>query len=110
MTTVWIIPSRNVSQKISESRRQSILAGMGLVSPFLFFPAHCWLHKNHAKLVEAFHLALPELPGDLKLVFTGRPFSFEHPAAAFIREHGLESRIVHLGFRSPLEIRALFET
>jgi len=82
---------------------------MGLSGPFLFYPAHCWPHKNHAKLVEAFALVASDLPAELKLVLTGRAFPPEHPAAVLIREKRLGSRIIHLGFRSPLEIRALFQ-
>ncbi len=110
MSTVWIIPSRNVWQQLAEHERQSLLTRMGLSSgEFLFFPAHCWPHKNHAKLVEAFHLVISKLPKELKLVFTGRAFPADHPAMELIREYGLSDRIIHLGYRSPLEIRALFQ-
>lgn len=109
MSTVWIIPSRNVWQPLSESARVALLAGMNLTAPFFFFPAHSWLHKNHARLVEAFQHAASELPADIKLVMTGRPFPEDHPAAVLIRDNNLSSRVVHLGFRSPLEIRALFQ-
>ena len=109
MTTVWIIPSRNVWQAIAPAKRIQLLASLGVDTPFLFFPAHCWPHKNHVRLVEAFSRALGRLPRDVKLVLTGRAFPSDHPAAVMIRERGLESRIVHLGYRSPLEIRALFQ-
>lgn len=109
MSTVWIVPSRNVWDALSRDRRDALLGQMGLSTPFLFFPAHCWSHKNHARLVDAFARALGRLPRDLKLVLTGRAFPEDHPAAQFIREHGLQNRIVHLGYRSPLEIRALFQ-
>jgi len=109
MTTVWLIPSRNIWQEVSERKRRSLTAAMGLSGPFLFYPAHCWPHKNHAKLVEAFALVASDLPAELKFVLTGRAFPPEHPAAVLIREKRLGSRIIHLGFRSPLEIRALFQ-
>lgn len=109
MSTVWIVPSRNVWHPIAPDQRNSMLARMGLTSPFLFFPAHCWPHKNHTRLVEAFSRVLDRLPNDIKLVMTGRAFPNDHPAAALIHERGLESRVLHLGYRSPLEIRALFQ-
>lgn len=108
MSTIWIIPSRNIWQPLPESHLQSLLTRMGLTDKFLFFPAHCWPHKNHTRLVEAFHSVVSELHTGTKLVLTGRPFPLDHPAAIYIREHDLGRRIVHLGFRSPLEIRALF--
>jgi len=109
MSTVWIIPSRYVWQTLSESARAALLAGMHVQPPFFFFPAHCWPHKNHQRLVEAFQRVLSELPADMKLVMTGCPFPEDHPADLFIRNHHLSSRVMHLGYRSSLEVRALFQ-
>ena len=110
MTTIWNIPSRNVWVPIAPNDCAAWLRGMGVETPFIFYPAQCWPHKNHVRLVETFRLIIPHLPADLKLVFTGRPFPPDHPAAQLIRESNLESRVVHLGYRSPLEIRALFQS
>jgi len=109
MSTVWNIPSRNVWQPLSESARTALLAGMQLTSPFFFFPAHCWPHKNHARLIEAFQSIASELPAGTKLVMTGRQFPEDHPAAILIRDNNLFSCVKHLGYRSPLEVRALFQ-
>ena len=50
-----------------------------------------------------------ELPAGTNRVMTGRPFPEDHPAAAMIRDNNLYPRVMHLGYRSPLEIRALFQ-
>lgn len=109
MTTVWIIPSRTVWRALAPGESRSILRGMGVEGRFLLFPAHCWPHKNHDRLVEALQLIEGELPQDLKLVMTGRPFPADHPAAQRLRDWKGASRVRHLGFRSPLEIRALIQ-
>jgi glycosyltransferase involved in cell wall biosynthesis len=109
LTTIWNIPSLSAWREIPADKRRKLLAGMGLDGPYLLYPAHGWPHKNHAKLVEAFGRAAPRLPRDLKLVLSGRPFPADHPAASIIKELGLGSRIVHVGFRSPLEFRALMQ-
>ncbi len=75
---------------------------------FLFYPAHCWPHKNHRRLVEAFKMVEAELPADMQLVFTGRQFDEQHPARQLIEAENLRGRVVHLGYRSPLELRALY--
>lgn len=49
-----------------------------------------------------------EIPRDIQLVLTGKMFEADHPARALIQSQGLHDRIVHLGYRSPLEIRALY--
>ncbi len=109
ITTIWVIPSRAAWIRLEPARGRRLLAGMGLTSDrFLFFPAHCWPHKNHARLLEAFGQLEGELPKDLRLVLTGRPFPADHPARAVLEEHRLQERVVHVGYRSPLELRALY--
>lgn len=108
MTTTWIIPSQSAWIPMQPEDRDIMLSKMGISEPFIFFPAHCWPHKNHARLVEAFARIQGELPSDLKLIMTGRPFGADHPAQGAICSHGLRERIQHIGYRSPLEMRALF--
>ncbi len=108
MTTIWNIPSRAAWIATDAAQARSLLEGMGITGRYFFFPAHGWPHKNHARLVEAFGQIVKDLPADVRLVFTGRPFPADHPARAAIAEHHLEKRVVHLGYRSPLEMRALY--
>jgi glycosyltransferase involved in cell wall biosynthesis len=109
MTTVWIIPSRLAWKLVPEHRARRLLEGMGITGRFLFYPAHCWPHKNHARLLGAFELALSELPPDVQLVMTGRPFPEGHPAVDMMRRARMSNRAVHIGFRSPIEARALLQ-
>ena len=109
MTTIWNIPSRALWREVPPARRRRLIQAMGIDGPFLLYPAQCWPHKNHARLVEAFARALPRLPRELKLVFAGRVFPPEHPAAAAMADASLDRRIVHVGLRSPLEIQALLQ-
>lgn len=108
MTTIWIIPSRAAWLKLEPARSRALLAGMGITGRYFFFPAHPWAHKNHARLLEALALVERELPPDVRLVLTGRRFEPSHPAHAVIAGRGLQKRVLHLGYRSPSEIRALY--
>ena len=110
MSVVWITPSRQVWRVLSLSQRNRLLAKLGVTGPFLFFPGHCWPHKNHQRLVEAFDQIIDSIPSDMNLVLTGRALPSDHPAALTIRERNLEKRVLHLGYRSPLEIQALFQS
>jgi glycosyltransferase involved in cell wall biosynthesis len=107
MTTIWNIPSHQVWRPPAPALTRSLLADMGVQEPYLYYPGHCWTHKNHTRLVEAFDLIQTHIPKDLHLVFSGRPFPENHPALALIKTHGLDRRIKHLGYRSPLEVRTL---
>lgn len=110
MTTVWNIPSRQVWRVLSVAVREKLLGQLGLRDPFLFFPGHCWPHKNHTRLLEAFALIRFQLPQGMKLIFTGRAFPADHPALRVIRTHQLETQVIHLGYRSPLEMQALYQS
>lgn len=107
ITAIWNIPSQIAWTPPSPAVRRRILARLGLTGPFLFYPAHCWPHKNHARLVEAFATILPRVSRDLRLVFTGRPFPPDHPALALMQQPALDGRVIHLGYRTPLEMQAL---
>ena len=109
MTTIWNIPSSAVWREIAPGRRRELLDAMGVTGRFLFYPAHCWPHKNHARLLQAVGSIAGELPGDMSVVLTGGPFPAEHPAAVLMRERQDGARVRHLGYRSPLEVRALFQ-
>ena len=107
MTAIWLIPSRHVWSPPSATTIQKFLAGMGVRGPFLYFPAHSWPHKNHTKLIEAFALIKAHIPKEMRLIFSGGPFSTTHPAHQLIRQLELEHRVQHLGYRSALEVQAL---
>jgi hypothetical protein len=85
-----------------------MLKGLGLDSGYLFFPSNGWPHKNHEKLILAFAKAKESIP-NLRLVLTGGELGPDHPASKRIGELGLQQSVKHLGFRTPLEIRCLFE-
>ncbi|HET7537034.1 MAG TPA: glycosyltransferase, partial [Candidatus Didemnitutus sp.] len=108
ITTIWNIPSSNVWMPLPTADRQLLLRQLGLDGPFLLFPAHSWPHKNHVRLLEAFELILPHIAKDIKLVLTGRPFEAGHPAQLLMERESLRGRVLHLGYRSPLEMKALF--
>lgn len=110
LTTVWNIPSSTAWRTIPPNRCRALLGAMGVHGPFLLYPAHSWPHKNHARLVQAIEMADRELPAEIQVVLTGNPFPPDHPAAAMLRRHSRQSRIVHLGYRSPLEFRALLQS
>lgn len=109
MTTVGLIPSRSAWLPLPprEARRHWQKLGVEEGRYFLY-PAHSWPHKNHARLVRAFAQAAPELPAGFQLVLTGRPFESDHPARQLSADLGPGVRVRHLGYCTPLEMRALY--
>lgn len=110
LVTIWNLPSQASSLALSETRCTRLLHQMGIGRPFVFYPAHAWLHKNHQRLLTAFDAVRGSLPDGCMLVLTGRPPDASHPAAAQLAEMIKQGSVCHLGFRTPLEIAALYRT
>ncbi len=108
LVTIWPIPSSHVWMDLLEGVSAKIRKKCALVDDYIFYPAHAWPHKNHETLVDAFALLCKHFP-DLKLVLTGGNFASDHPARRKIAKHGLQESVIHLGYRSPIEIRCILE-
>ncbi|MEO6993807.1 MAG: glycosyltransferase [Lacunisphaera sp.] len=110
MTTIWNLPPRLTGEAMAPSTVRRLLDGLGIKAPFLYYPAQPWLHKNHRTLLEAIGRLDRSLPKDYKLVLTGQPFPADHPAAALMLSPEIRNRVIHLGYRSPAEVAALYRT
>lgn len=111
MSVVWVTPSRACHIKLQPEERARILQLLGVRSPFVFFPAHNWPHKNHERLLSAFQQASPRLPADMKLILTGgllEQVDSGIDLPGLISKYQLESRVHHLGYVTPFQLRALY--
>ena len=106
--TIWPIPNSHFWMDLPEGVSGKIRAKFKLDDDYLFYPAHFWPHKNHEILIDAFAL-LRKRFSNIKLVLTGGKFCLDHPARKKIEKHGLQESVMHLGYRSSLEIRCLLE-
>lgn len=106
--TIWNIPSGAALDPVAATAAKKVARNLVGDIAFLFFPSHAWPHKNHLALVDAF-AGISKSETNIQLVMTGGRFDESHPVAKRIRELDLESRIVHLGYRTPFEIRCLFK-
>ena len=82
----------------------------GLPECYALYPAQFWLHKNHARLVEALAIVRERLPGTpLKLVFTGYRGHSGWPAvAATIERLGLQDHVLCLDYVPVEHLAALY--
>lgn len=103
-------PSLDRSSVDEERMRERL----GAVDPddFLLFPAIPWPHKNHYRLIQAFHRLRRRNPAYARtgLVLTG---GHDHPLVrgnyrALIEDLGLERAVAHTGFLSDAELVWLF--
>jgi len=71
---------------------------------YFYYPANLWPHKNHRRVMEAFHRFLNQTHTEIELVLSGHPEGWE----------GLKSEfpnlpVRHLGFVRPEVVPYLFE-
>jgi len=59
-------------------------------------------------LLEAIRLADSSLPKNYKLVLTGPPIPLHHPAFELLNDPLVRRRVMHLGYRTPMEVVALY--
>jgi glycosyltransferase involved in cell wall biosynthesis len=81
----------------------------GLPERYIFYPAQCWFHKNHIKLVEAFNIIAKETDEDVSLILSGSQKDNYPKLVAKIQELGLEGRIKHLGYIDYEDIPYLYK-
>jgi glycosyltransferase involved in cell wall biosynthesis len=86
---------------------RAIAEHLGVAGPFALYPARCWPHKNHLRLLEA--LALLRRKGlEIPLVLTGSQEGLDGPVVAAIQTLGLQDLVLFTGFVSPAELAGLY--
>ena len=75
-------------------------------TPYLFYPALQWPHKNHVTLFEAFAVLLQEFP-DLKLVLSGGRWKRRNGLANLASRLGIDESLINLGFVSRNKLRSV---
>jgi glycosyltransferase involved in cell wall biosynthesis len=73
-------------------------------SPYFYYPASFWPHKNHKVLIDALALLEDTLAC---LVFTGTDEGMEAKLKQYAREKGLEDRVMFLGRVTDAEVQGL---
>jgi glycosyltransferase involved in cell wall biosynthesis len=76
--------------------------------PYLYYPAATFPHKNHAALIRTYAALRRRGAIAAKLVFTGLQTPAWPALARLIRELGVDSDVVHLGFLPWAEVRRVY--
>jgi glycosyltransferase involved in cell wall biosynthesis len=78
-----------------------------LPSKYLFYPAQFWPHKNHLRLVQAVAMIKQEIP-DIRVVLSGSKKKQYSRIVASIKDLGLQSNFVFLGYVPDLDMPELY--
>ena len=95
------------ADQMADSR---ILEKHELKTPFAFYPANTWPHKNHVRLVRAWATALRHGVGDLQLVLTGHDFGMDREIKATAEELGIQDSVRRIGYLPVEDLPALYRS
>ncbi len=79
-----------------------------LPEKYIFYPAQCWFHKNHIRLVEAFRKVVDE-NDEIYLVLTGSQQNNYSNLIKRIDELELNDKVKHLGYIDYLDLPYLYK-
>lgn len=98
--------ARGDSSRMSEHLRNLHIGG----TPYLFYPANFWPHKNHNLLIAAYGMYLARNPGRvMDLVFTGALDDAQRDLRQKVRRMGLEHRVHFLGYLPDDQLIAVWQ-
>jgi glycosyltransferase involved in cell wall biosynthesis len=95
--------------KYAGNTAPKVIKKFGISSPYLFYPAQFWPHKNHVVLLQAVKLLKEKYSLDFSLVFTGSDKGNMRFVKEKTAELGLEGKVHFLGFVSIEDLIGLYQ-
>lgn len=83
--------------KFEDKRFNAVREKYNLPENFVFYPAQCWFHKNHIKLVEAFKIVSKQIV-DVNLILTGSHMNNFNNLMQTVIKLNLNDKVKHLGY------------
>ena len=90
-------PEIFLNYKFEEKQFNIVREKYNLPENFVFYPAQCWFHKNHIKLVEAFKIVSKQIV-DINLILTGSQKNNYNNLMQRINKLNLKNKVKHLGY------------
>lgn len=104
-----MFPGSIVDMDMGQEKIKKILSQINIQTPFFFYPAQFWAHKNHYNLLKAFALIEKKYP-EYKLILTGSDKGNLNYIKEVIKLYGLNDKVIYLGFVDESILYALYHT
>ena len=101
-------PKQFLDVNLNETQLMHVKLKYKLPDRYLFYPAQCWPHKNHIRLLKAFKTVCEE-DNQITLILSGSEQNNYLKLVECIHELGLESKVKHLGHVEYRDIPALYK-
>lgn len=90
-------PENFLNYKFNNEQFKVIKQKYNLPDNYIFYPAQCWFHKNHIKLVEAFDIVTKKY-NNISLIFVGSQQNNYVNLMKIVNELKLNKKVKHLGY------------
>lgn len=107
------VPSCHPRPRLTENERTALQTRLHLPERYLFYPAQCWPHKNHRRIVDALAQLKQQHDVEIPIVFTGsrcgqiRAQTWAEIETA-MQAGNVSHLIHHLGYLPENDIAALY--
>lgn len=92
-----------------DSRYSLIDRKYGVKSPYVFYPAQFWAHKNHVYILEGLKILEEEYGIELGAVFAGNDKDNYSKVKSSVEKLGLSSRVTFVGFLENDEVPLFYK-
>ena len=101
-------PTPEFARAASAGQLGDALQAHGIQSPYVFYPAQFWPHKNHVGVLHAVHAARQRTGVDLRVVFAGGDVGSAAHVRSVARTLDMEACVHFLGFVDQASLIALY--
>ena len=101
-------PKMLLNYEFQEESFEFIKTKYDLPERFIFYPAQCWYHKNHIKLLEAFKIVTSEV-SDVHLILTGSQQNNYDNLMNRVHELNLTKVVRHLGYVDYVDLPYIYK-
>jgi glycosyltransferase involved in cell wall biosynthesis len=101
-------PEEFLDYKFVDKQFDLVRSKYNLPQKYIFYPAQCWLHKNHIKLVEAFELVVKKFD-DVYLILAGSQQNNYNNLMNRINELKLNEKVKHLGYIDYVDLPYMYK-
>jgi glycosyltransferase involved in cell wall biosynthesis len=93
---------------VLEVRKEEVRREYDLPDEYFFYPANSWPHKNHLRLIKAYHKLKKSYGVTAKVVFSGAKKERQKDIDRYIKKNDLEKDIIYLGYVRQEDMPYLF--
>lgn len=111
VVSIPFIPPPYIERCVTQEKMDAVRDKYGILTPFIFYPAQFWPHKNHENLIKALFILRSEKNAIVPVLFVGSKQDQWHGYQRMILQAerlGITDQVTHLGYVEAKDMTALY--